>query len=143
MLLLLSRHDVAMPPRHTPLASKQLRDHAWTTDKVLYDTSTLKPTEAAVELQWFEESTGVWISADRTKKRNILTFPWGVFDQVERLSLKPRWVRDRLAAHRAALALLHQMADQLLDAALDDYVTLVAAHAAASSSPPPPPSPPV
>jgi hypothetical protein len=92
MLLLLSRHDVAMPPRHTPLASKQLRDHAWTTDKVLYDTSTLKPTEAAVELQWFEESTGVWISADRTKKRNILTFPWGVFDQVERLSLKPRWV---------------------------------------------------
>ena len=132
-----------MPPRHTPLASKQLRDHAWTTDKVLYDTSTLKPTEAAVELQWFEESTDVWISADRTKKRNILTFPWGVFDQVERLSLKPRWVRDRLAAHRAALALLHQMADQLLDAALDDYVTLVAAHAAASSSPPPPPSPPV
>ena len=68
-----------MPPRHTPLASKQLRDHAWTTDKVLYDTSTLKPTEAAVELQWFEESTGVWRLGGPYEEAQYSDIPLGCF----------------------------------------------------------------
>lgn len=117
-------------PKQIPLAARQHRLDwaAWYTDKTLYEPSTLQPTNAAVELQWFAsfKRRGVYVSADRKKTRHI------VEPEVRSLALMTRERRDLQAGFQAALQLTSQMAGELLDAALDEYVR-VAALAAATS----------
>ena len=108
-------------PKQIPLAVRQHRIDwaAWYTDKTLYDPRTLQPSDAPVELQWFQSSKrrGVYISVDRMRRRHShdMRFPFGVFQQVQRLALMTREQRDQQAGSRAADQLMYQMAGELLD----------------------------